>query len=118
MKWIDFFTWSAILYLLYYGVNILLDVSWGARTPADVSADNVLHYSEDMIVTNAAAIPPEEKLEEPVKKVATPTTITQEKPVIRNKVENPIEGKGVTIKDFWTLAMEEAVEYTKNVSFT
>ncbi|RYE22647.1 MAG: hypothetical protein EOP45_07905 [Sphingobacteriaceae bacterium] len=118
MKWIDFFTWSTILYLLYYGVNILLDVSRGVQTPVDIGGDNVLHFSEDMVVADAvAAIPPEEKLDEPVKIVATQTTITQERPVTPNKVENSVEGSGVTIKDFWTLAIEESVEYTKKVSF-
>lgn len=117
MKWIDFFMWSAFFYALYYAVNIALDVGKENRRGSVTVGDNVLHFSEHEAAADAAeAIPPPKP---PVQKVsAAPSVPPPVPPPVPQIAPNaPIEGAGVTIKEFVALAQMDAIDYIKNISF-
>jgi hypothetical protein len=98
MNWIHFSIWVAGLYLLYYLVIILLDVAAGKRKPTP-AASGELTFSE--------AVQPQQLQHEPDPE---PTPEAKVKPEI-------MASGGVTLKDFFRLAKQESIIYTKPVSF-
>lgn len=48
MSWTEFIKYTGILYLLYYGVNILVDLLWPSRSKPTEEAHQVLHFSEQV----------------------------------------------------------------------
>ena len=135
MKWIDFFMWSILLYIFYYAVNIFMDTSKGKRPVADTGAENVLHFTEHEASSDATLIAQRDKpIEQPAQQSpapVVPAAAVNEAPVIKPeppiapaaatnqpKAQNPIEGQGVTIQDFFALAQIDAVDFINAASFT
>lgn len=48
MSWTEFIRYTGILYLLYYGVNILVDLLWPSRAKPTEEAHQVLHFPEQV----------------------------------------------------------------------
>lgn len=48
MSWTEFIKYTGILYLLYYGLNILVDLLWPSRSKPTEEAHQVLHFSEQV----------------------------------------------------------------------
>lgn len=48
MSWTEFIKYTGILYLLYYGLNILVDLLWPSRSKPTGEAHQVLHFSEQV----------------------------------------------------------------------
>jgi hypothetical protein len=117
MTWLEFLKWSALLYIFYYGVNILLDLSRGRSVSTDSGSEEALHFTENNLPTSVLpAPPPVEKVIQPTPAVVFESTI-QEPSVTKTQPQSAIEGMGVTIKELLELAQKEAIDYTKKVSF-
>lgn len=100
MNWLHFLTWVAGLYLVYYLALLLFDYSRNKRPAAAVSGE--LIFTED--------IPPK-KIEHLPDKTQSPLA-----PV--PKSESAIIGSGgVSLKNLFGLCREEAIIYTRPVSF-
>lgn len=88
-----FTLWLSIIYLAYYGAIILWDFLRSRKMPGDEQS-HVLSFEEDII---------------PVKEAAPA------KPEIYDA--SVLSSGGVSLKQLFSLAREEAVEYTRPVSF-
>jgi hypothetical protein len=99
MNWIHFSIWVAGLYLLYYLVVILLDVAGAKRAPATASSGE-LTFSE--------AVQPKQLQHEPEPEAAPPHA---------KALPEIIASGGVRLKDFFHLAKQESIIYTRSVSF-
>ncbi len=97
MNWLHFILWTAGLYLLYYAAMILYDLKTSGRaTPK--SALNELTFSESILPQEVEHLP-DKKAEEA-------------------KTKSPIIASGgVTLKNLFGLCREEAILYTRPVSF-
>jgi hypothetical protein len=104
MNWIHFSIWVAGLYLLYYLVVILLDVAASKRAPAANAGSGELTFSE--------TVQPKQLQHEPEEEAVAETTKTAERP--RSGVTAT---GGVSLKDFFNLAKQESIIYTRPVSF-
>jgi len=104
MNWLNFSIWLAGLYLLYYLVVILLDVAASKRVPAQ-AVSGELTFSEPVQPKQLQLEPEEEVLP------AEPT----------KAAERPRSGVtatgGVSLKDFFNVARQESIIYTRPVSF-
>ena len=105
MNWLHFSIWVAGLYLLYYLVVILLDVAASKRAPATNTNSGELTFSEPVQPKQLQNEPDEEELPAEAIKAA----------------ERPRSGitatGGVSLKDFFNVAKQESIVYTRPVSF-
>ena len=105
MNWLHFSIWVAGLYLMYYLVVILLDVAASKRAPAAQSNSGELTFSETVQAQKLQHEPDEEPPPPEAAKAA----------------ERPRPGViatgGVSLKDFFNLAKQESIIYTRPVSF-
>ena len=101
MNWLHFLSWVAGLYLLYYLALVLFDFSRNRTTKAPAHGE--LTFSEDL----------------PPKKIAHLPDSTESPPPIQpTKPEPAIIGSGgVSLKNLFGLCREEAIIYTRPVSF-
>lgn len=100
MNWFQFLTWVAALYLIYYLALILFDYARNMRPQASVSGE--LTFTEDILPKKIEHLP--DKTGEPPKQAA--------------KNDSPIIGSGgVSLKNLFGLCREEAIIYTRPVSF-
>jgi hypothetical protein len=100
MNWFHFLAWVAGLYLVYYLALILFDYSRSNRPKTLDSGE--LTFTEDIVPKKIAHLP--DKTESP--------------PVSIPKSESPIIGSGgVSLKNLFGLCREEAIIYTRPVSF-
>ena len=104
MNWLHFSIWVSGVYLLYYLVVILLDVAADKRAPAH-AVSGELTFSEPVQPKQLQHEPDEEELPAEAIKAA----------------ERPRSGVtatgGVSLKDFFNLARQESIIYTRPVSF-
>jgi hypothetical protein len=100
MNWFHFLTWVAGLYLIYYLALILFDYSRNKRPQAALSGE--LTFTEDILPKRIEHLP--DKTAEPMVQAA--------------KTDSPIIGSGgVSLKNLFGLCREEAIIYTRPVSF-
>lgn len=97
MNWLHFILWTTCIYLLYYAAMILYDLRSNNRSTA-VSSLNELTFSE--------TVKPQQIEHLPDKAPDQPKT----QPGI-------IASGGVTLKNLFGLCRDEAVLYTRSVSF-
>ena len=98
MNWLHFLLWLAGLYIVYYLVVIVTDNAVRGKT-ASGPASTELTFSEDIFPKSIEHLP--DKL-----------TLPEAKPV-----PAIIASGGVSLKNLFGLAREEAIIYTKAVSF-
>ena len=103
MNWLHFSIWVAGLYLMYYLVVILLDVAASKRAPAANANSGELTFSEPV---------QPKQLQHEAEVLPAETTKTVERP--RSGVTAT---GGVSLKDFFNLARQESIIYTRPVSF-
>jgi hypothetical protein len=96
MNWLHFLYWTAGLYTLYYLAVILLD---NTRKGEVKTISNELSFSETVIPQKIEHLP--DKPKEILSRIAPPI----------------IASGGVSLKDLFGLCREEAIVYTKSVSF-
>ncbi|MBS7565557.1 hypothetical protein KHS38_14180 [Mucilaginibacter sp. Bleaf8] len=94
MTWIKFFTWLLGLYTAYYAVLILWDQLRHQRSDTR-DEKHELTFVEDVVPQKSQ---PDENLPD-------------------GKQSPVVSSGGVTLKEFFNLAREEVVEYTRAVSF-
>lgn len=100
MNWSNFFTWVSGLYLTYYLALILFDYSRNKRPQAALSGE--LTFTEDIPPKKIEHLP--DKADEPPKQAS--------------KTGSHIIGSGgVSLKNLFGLCREEAIIYTRPVSF-
>jgi hypothetical protein len=100
MNWLHFLFWVAGLYLVYYLALILFDYSRSKKTSPEATGE--LTFTED--------IQPKRIDHLPDKAVSPPKPIP--------KTESPILGSaGVSLKSLFSLCQQEAIIYTRPVSF-
>lgn len=96
MNWLPFLCWTAGIYFLYYLVMILLD---NARKTEVKAVPNELSFSETVFPQKIEHLP--DKTKENPPRIASPI----------------IASGGVSLKNLFNLCREEAIVYTKSVSF-
>jgi hypothetical protein len=102
MNWLHFFLWVAGLYALYYLLVILYDVAGTKNAPAAGTISNELTFSEK--------VHPVQLQHQPVSENAEGTTAK------KHEREVIVSG-GVSLKDLFNLARQEAIIYTNPVSY-
>ena len=111
MNWLQFLLYLSGAYLLYYMVNILTDIALTRSKTADKANVKELTFSETVVPVNVDL--PESASETPASPViAAPVPQPEKKkePVI-------ISSGGVSIKDIFDVARQEAILFTRSVSF-
>lgn len=100
MNWVHFLSWVGGLYLVYYLALILFDYSRSGKQNAPVS--NELTFSEDIAPKKIEHLPDKPDIN----------------PQKAQGSESPVIGSGgVSLKNLFGLCREEAVIYTRPVSF-
>lgn len=110
MNWLHFFLWVCGIYLLYYLAVILLDVASGRRPLAAGTQTHELTFSENVVPTQMAA-------HAAVAEEPSPKTRLDE--ALRQRKQEPemIGSGGVVIDNLFKLCKQEAIIYTRSVSF-
>jgi hypothetical protein len=108
MNWLHFFFWVAGIYALYYLVVILTDVTGGKKSAAK-------------------SLSPELTFSEPVQPVALKHTIADETAGSKTRIgenapakkqqQEVIASGGVSLRDLFSLARQEAIIYTNAVGY-
>ena len=93
MNWMKFILWLSVIYITYYGAVLLWDFLRSRKLPADENS-HIISFVEDA---------------EPVQEIAAP------KPEIYDA--SVLSSGGVSLKQLFSLAREEAIEYTRPVSY-
>jgi hypothetical protein len=101
MNWLHFLSWVAGLYLLYYIALFLFDGSRSRTTKTPANGE--LTFSEDLPPKKIAHLPDRTENE-------PPKQVTKPEPAI-------IGSGGVSLKSLFGLCREEAIIYTRPVSF-
>lgn len=101
MNWLHFISWVAGLYLLYYIALLVFDVSRSSATKVPTNGE--LTFSEDLPPKKIAHLP--DRTENP-----PPKHVTRPEPAM-------IGSGGVSLKNLFGLCREEAIIYTRSVSF-
>ena len=104
MNWTHFILLVAGLYLVYYLVNILIDVAAVGKTAATNSLTNELTFSE--------SVPAKQLQHEPAPENQTKVPSPNKRPA-----SEVIASGGVPINDIFSLARQESIIYTRAVSF-
>ena len=102
MNWLHFFLWIAGLYALYYLVVILMDLAGAAGKPVAGPATNTLTFSEHVAPV---------QLQHQAAGENTQGTAT------KKQEREIIASGGVSLKDLFSLARQEAILYTNSVSY-
>lgn len=100
MTWLHFLCWVAGLYFLYYLALILIDFSRSRSVKSEKSGE--LTFSEDILPQRIEHLP--DKTESQQDKPTKPDT-------------SVIASGGVSLKNLFGLCREEAIIYTRPVSF-
>jgi len=109
MNWLHFSFYLAGLYTLYYLVVILIDVAGAKRAPAANSLTNELTFSETVKPTQLSASPKEES--------ESADKTRMEKTVDPTHQPEVIGSGGMVIDNLFRQAKQEAIIYTRSVSF-
>jgi hypothetical protein len=102
MNWTHFLLWLTAIYSLYYITLILLDLTSGKRKAAAVRTSELTFSEQVSPVRLGTDAEPQQDLK---KKHSTP------------KPAEVISSGGVPITDLFRLAKQEAIIYTRSVSF-
>lgn len=121
MNWTNFLLTLTLLYLSYYGLNLLYDLFKARKPPKDDSAGEVLFFDED--VKPQLILPKEEQPEdldnsaegmevESIPKV----TVEADGQIIPSS--NLIQSTGaVGLKELFNLAKDNLIEFTGAISY-
>jgi hypothetical protein len=111
MSWLQFILWITGIYFLYYLVNILTDLKTAERTVAGKAISHVLTFAEPVMAEKVE--PPTETL---TAKNSMPGQGIGDQATPRAEPDVIATG-GVSLKAMFNLAREEAILYTRPVSF-
>jgi len=100
MNWLHFLSWVAGIYVLYYFALLLIELTRSRSTK--VAHTGELTFSEDILPKKIEHLP--DKAASPPEKYEKPASAT-------------IASGGVSLKNLFGLCREEAIIYTRPVSF-
>lgn len=109
MTWLQFLLWITGLYFLYYLVMILFDLRLSNRKKVGQAMSHELSFSEP-VSTQHVQLPAEDYTPKPA--LAVPPVVNLPEPEL-----DIIASGGVTMRNLFSLAREEAIQYTPRVSF-
>jgi len=109
MNWLHFFSWLAGCYILYYLAMILLDVAGAKHAPAGGPLTQELTFSENVATTQLA--------HKDLAADADPKTRLDAPAVAMQYEPEMIGSGGVVIDNLFKLCKQEAIIYTRSVSF-
>lgn len=117
MNWTSFLFTLALVYLAYYGLNLLYDMLRTRRPPKTDSTGDVLFFDED--VRPEIIVPPEEP--------APQADADPETPHIPQATDMPDEPRGLSgtirstgavgLRELFHLAKDNLIEYTGDISY-
>ncbi|WP_262246529.1 hypothetical protein [Parapedobacter soli] len=120
MNWTSFLLTLALIYLAYYGLNLLYDLFTTRRPPGTEKAGNVLFFDEDVrpqIIEPADDPLPESGAEptQPAQDEADVTPLAERPPI---GLSGPILSTGaVGLKELFNLAKDNLIEHTRAISY-
>lgn len=117
MNWTSFLITLALIYLAYYGLNLLYDLLTARRPPGSESTGDVLFFDED--------VRPEiiEPADDPLPQTATePSEPDTPPPAAAAPPAGGLSGKvlstgAVGLKELFNLAKDNLIEYTGDISY-
>ncbi len=110
MNWLHFLLWIAGIYGLYYVVLILIDIAKSGRSTAIKTAGSELTFSETLQPQKLEHIPDNESLKKTGAGLTGTGMKVQREPAL-------MASGGVGIRDLFNLARQEAIIYTRPVSY-
>ncbi|MGY3055527.1 hypothetical protein ACVWYG_003748 [Pedobacter sp. UYEF25] len=117
MTWIQFTMWMTIIYLIYYGLNILIDGAKGGNNDDGILTDNYLTFSEDIKPQILDENFVNEATDEYNEEIEFAGSSSEDDDAIFIS-ENAIAFTGgVSIKHVFNLAKTEMIEFTRPVIF-
>ena len=110
MNWLHFFIWVSGIYLLYYLAVILLDLAGSRREISAASSIHQLTFAENVVPAQMSAATVAEE------NTGNKTRLGE---AIRQRKQEPemIGSGGVVIDNLFKLCKQEAIIYTRSVSF-
>ncbi|TNF39093.1 MAG: hypothetical protein EP311_11555 [Cytophagales bacterium] len=130
MSWTDFFLYLSLFYVVYYAVNVVIDV---LRKPqlSEVSGGNAYTFQTDLneFDESPTVIEDNEPMLEPIKsktESASPTEVWVNSEEHSEEIEfeindpNPVKSTGgvTTLNSLFVLAKEGSIEMKKKVVFS
>ncbi|NGM71644.1 hypothetical protein [Sphingobacterium sp. SGL-16] len=122
MNWTNFLLMLTLLYLSYYGINLLYDVFKSRKPVKDANTDEILFFDDDN--QPQLIIPPEEQLE-----IDVDASNSLHDSVVENVVDensdrqiestsNFIQTTGaVSLTELFSLAKSNLIHYTGEISY-
>lgn len=114
MTWTNFLLILLVMYLAYYGLNVIFDLFMSRKKPAYESGNDVLFFNEDV---SPELITYEEGSEA---QAALPALVNQEPKVTKqpNFTSGLLTTTGsVGIKELFNLAKNDLIEFTKAIPY-
>jgi hypothetical protein len=110
MNWLHFFMWLGGLYILYYLAVLLLDVAGAKNAPAANSLTHELTFSEN--------VAPAKLMHDAPAASDEPDKTRLDGPAAERKQEPEMIGSGGVVLDgLFKLCKQEAIVYTRSVSY-
>jgi hypothetical protein len=114
MTWTNFLLILLVIYLTYYGLNVIFDLFMARKQPGSESDQDVLFFNEDI---SPELITYEEESEAP----APPSLLENPEPDT-SKQSNFNSGLlrstgAVGIKELFNLAKDDLIEYTRAIPY-
>ncbi len=114
MTWTNFLLILLVIYLTYYGLNVIFDLFMTRKQPGSESDQEVLFFNED---TSPELITYEEESETP----ATPSEPENPEPDAPKQssfTSGLLRSTGaVGIKELFNLAKDDLIEYTRAIPY-
>lgn len=113
MTWTNFLLILLVIYLTYYGLNVLFDLFMARKQPAYESDQDVLFFNEGV---SPELITYEEESETPVQ-LSEPEN--QESKMTKSDFSTGLlkTTGGVSIKELFNLAKDDLIEYTRAIPY-
>lgn len=109
MNWLHFLLWIAGLYALYYLVVVLIDLAGSSGKPIAGTAPQALTFSEQVA-------PVQLQHQSATESADNKTGLNEDRSQAHPKKEVIASG-GVSLRDLFSLARQEAIIYTNSVSY-
>lgn len=114
MTWTNFLLILLVIYLTYYGLNVIFDLFMARKQPGSESDQDVLFFNEDI---SPELITYEEESEAPA-----PQSLLENPEPDTSKQSNFTSGLlrstgAVGIKELFNLAKDDLIEYTRAIPY-
>jgi len=119
MNWTTFLLTLTLIYLAYFGVNLLYDLLSLRKPPKEKESDEILFFEEDI---KPQLIIPKEEQQQDMDDFSIHKNEVQEADGFRNhqvyESFNPMQSTGaVALKELFNLAKNDLIEYTGAINY-